>query len=215
MSRHDESRHDRGHRAAAPAPPRATSRLLASPSARIVRLTVRGIALLLPAVPAGAAGGAWSSCAPSRAASSPFLKAISRPAFQSAFWLTVQITAHHGARQHGLRHRDGAGPRAPALPRPRPPQRPRRPAVRALAGRHRPVARSSSTATNGWLGRVPRRPRHHGHLRGARAWSWPRIFVSPALRGARGHPGAARDRHRPGGGRLHAGRLRSGGPSGG
>ena len=144
----------------------------------------------------------------------PFLKAISRPAFQSAFWLTVQITAITVPINtvFGIIT-------ALAIVRRRFPGRgllnaPHRPAVRALAGGHRPVA-------------VP--GLRQERLRSAPSWrtlgirvifAMPgmvlaTIFVSLPFVVREVMPGAARDRHRPGGGRLHAGRLPVARPSGG
>ena len=132
------SQHDRGHpspppRRRAPVPSDGPRRGPAS-----CGCTVRGIALLylllllvLPVAMVFLRTFEWGI--------DPFLKAISRPAFQSAFWLTVQITVITVPVTHGAGHRDRAGDRAAAVPRPGAAQRPGRPAVRAVAGGHRPV----------------------------------------------------------------------------
>ena len=145
----------------------------------------------------------------------PFLKAISRPAFQSAFWLTVQITAHHGARSRTVAgHRHRAGHRATPVPR-------SGAAQRAWSTCRSRCRRWSSACRCSWS-TAPTAPSARfldglgirvifavpGHGAG-------HDLRVPAVRHPRGHPGAARDRHRPGGGGLHAGRVRSGAPSGG
>lgn len=70
----------------------ATSVRSSQRRARAIRWTVRGIALfyLLMLLVLPVAMVFWRTF---ESGLDPFLKAISRPAFQSAFWLTVQITA--------------------------------------------------------------------------------------------------------------------------
>ena len=56
---------------------------------------------------------------------------------------------------------------------------------------------------DGWVGRVVRRPRHPDHLLDSRDDPGDDVRLA-AVRGARGDPGAARDRHRAGAGGRHA-----------
>ena len=72
---------------------------------------------------------------------------VTTPAAVSAFWLTIEIAVDRGAAQHDLRRRRGARARARALPRQGAARRGHRPAVRALAGRHRPRAAARLRAT--------------------------------------------------------------------
>ena len=65
---------------------------------------------------------------------------------------------------------------------------------------------SSSTDKTAGSGSLARRQRHPDHLLDARDRARDHLRDA-AVRRARGHPGAARDRHRPGGGRLDARRL--------
>ena len=144
----------------------------------------------------------------------PVLKAIARPAFQSAFWLTV---ADHRSSRCPVSTVLGIITALAIVRRRFPgrgaPQRAGRPAVRPVAGGHRPVAvpglRHATAPSAAFLGG----PRHHGHLRGAGHGPGDDLRV-PAVRHPRGRPGAARDRHRPGGGGLHAGRVAAGARSG-
>ena len=143
----------------------------------------------------------------------PFLKAISRPAFQSAFWLTVQITAI-------------AVPvntifgviTALALVRRRFPGRALLNALIDLPFALSPVVIGLSLfLVYGKYGPFGPFLEDSGIkvIFAVPGMVLATIFVSPAVRRARGHPGPARDRHRPGGGGLHPGRGPDGGRSGG
>ena len=70
----------------------------------------------------------------------PVSQAIGRPAFQSAFWLTVADHAHHRAHLHRDGRHDRARHRASRVSPAEAPERPRRPAIRPVAGRHRALA---------------------------------------------------------------------------
>ena len=116
--------------------------------------------------------------------------------------------AHHGHRgphQHHLRGHHGARDGASRVPGQGAPQRAHRPAVRALAHHHRP-ALILTWGKYGWFGPF---------LEGAGfqvIFALPGMVARhdlrlPAVRGARGDAGPARGRHRPGGGRVHAGRV--------
>ena len=80
-----------------------------------------------------------------------------------------------------------------------------RPAVRDLAGRHRPRARARLRAQR-LVRRLARRPRHPDHLRRPGHGARDDLRV-PAVRRARGRARAARDRRRAGAGGRHARRL--------
>ena len=110
---------------------------------------------------------------------------------------------HRGPHQHGLRHHRRAGHRAAALPGAQPPQRAHRPALRALAGHHRALAHPGLRQER-LAGRPPGGPRDHRHLRAAGHDPGDALRLA-ALRRPRGHPRAARDRHRCGRGCVHAG----------
>ena len=204
ISRHEEPPHDRhepGRR-----PPRACARRAQDRTrARIARLGLR-------------ARSRWSTCSSSwrcrcvmiflrtfEGGLEPVLKAIARPAFQSAFWLTLQITliAVPVNTVFGI-------VAALAIVRRRFPGRGLLNALIDLPFALSPVVIGLSLilvyGKQRLARRPPRRPRHHRHLRGAGHGPGHALRVA-AVRRPRGHPGAARDRHRPGGGRLHAGRL--------
>ena len=138
-----------------------------------------------------------------------------RPAFQSAFWLTVQITAHRGPGQHGLR---ASSRRSPSCAAASP--------VAASSTRLIDLPFALSPVVIGlslflvYGDERPVRRRSSSDLGITVIFAMPgmvlaTLFVSPALRRPRGHPGAARDRDGPGGGGLHAGRLAAGARSGG
>src|SRR5829696_878952 len=105
--------------------------------------------------------------------------------------------------QHDLRRPVRARDRAAALPRARRAERAGGPAVRRLAGRRRLGAATGLQPPRRLGGRVARRPRRPDHL--LDAGDDPRDDVRiAALRGPRGDPRAARDRHRAGAGGGHA-----------
>src|SRR5215217_5428549 len=107
------------------------------------------------------------------------------------------------AAQHDLRRAGGACDRAPALPRAGTPQRGGRPAIRRFAGGGGACAAARVRPARRLGGPVVRRPGRPDHLLDAGHDPGHDVRLA-AVRGARGDPGAARDRDRAGAGRSHA-----------
>ena len=144
--------------------------MTASPVGRLsIRVFALGYLALLLLVPVGVV--LYRTFEPGVGA---VIDSITTPAAVSAFWLTIEIAAIAVPLNTIFGIVAALRARARADPRQAAPGGDHRPAVRDLAGRHRPRRSFLLYGRTGWLGPTLTDARHPGHLQRARAWCWRR-----------------------------------------